>query len=296
MQWQTARPSGSPSIRYRTLPHWHPPSIFTLLVRLSPHDNGRRRYTCGGRQLSAVPSGGAMTRSISSVQLVELADRIRSQADTRLILGECPSHTAPNDAVSLWVFRERAEHRLEQLWAGELSRPEIDELADVLRRENSVCLGGIDSRHAPPSKRFRLLWTLPPAPCRIYTRRGLASEVEPAIVTRHGLRRRQQHAVRSVSHVEGWIGPDWTHAGITLKGRAGEEWEVIRLRNEGLFMQFLIMYDGIDLMMDTSWLDRIVPRVAEVFGVAWHFVDHTVTPPEIVRQSEPPAVPAAGDV
>jgi hypothetical protein len=93
-------------------------------------------------------------------------------------------------------------------------------------------------------------------------------------------------AVRFVSHVEGWISPDWTDAGITLKGRGSEEWEVIRLKNEGPFVHFLLMYDGIDLMMDTGWLDRVVPRVADVFGVAWRIVDYTVTPPKIDRQSE----------
>jgi hypothetical protein len=186
----------------------------------------------------------------------------------------------------LWVFRENARHRLQQLWAGALSRREIDELADVLRRENPVWLGGIDTRHAPPSKRFRLVWTLPPEPCRIYTRRGLASEVGPATVTRHGPWRRQRTAVPSVSHVEGWIASDWIHAGITLKGRAGEDWEVIRLENEGRFTQFLLMYDGIDLLIDTGWLDRVVPRVAGVFGVAWRIVDYTVTPSAIVRQGD----------
>jgi len=225
--------------------------------------------------------------------VVEVAHRIRPQAGMRLILCACPSHPPREDAASLWVFRESVEQRLEQLWAGMLSRPEIDELADVLRRESSVWLGGIDTRHAPPSRRFRLVWTLPPAPCRIYTRRGLASEVEPTLVTRHGSRRRQRNAVGSVSHVEGWIGADWTHAGIALKGRAGEEWGVVRLKNEGPFMRFLIMYDGIDLMMDTGWLDGVVPRVAAVFGVAWRIVDHTVTPPGIVRQGEPPAIPAS---
>jgi hypothetical protein len=216
--------------------------------------------------------------------LVELANRICPQAGTPIVLCQCPSFTPPHKEASVWVFRENVKHRLKQLWAGELSRPEIDEFAAALRRENSVWLGGIDTRHAPPSRRFRLVWTLPPGPCRIYTRRGLASEVEPTTVTRHGFRRRQQHAVRSVSHVEGWIGHDWIYSGITLKGRDREEWEVVRLKNEGLFTQFLVMYDGIDLMMDTGWLDRVVPRVADVFGVTWRIVDYTVTPPKIDRQ------------
>ena len=60
-------------------------------------------------------------------------------------------------------------------------------------------------------------------------------------------------------------------------------------------MQFLLMYDGIDLMVDTSWLDFVVPRVAEVFGVPWKIVDYTDTPPQVSRQSGPPAAPAAGD-
>jgi len=97
-----------------------------------------------------------------------------------------------------------------------------------------------------------------------------------------------------VSHVEGWISSDWMCAGITLNGHGKEQWEVIRLKNPGLFMQFLLMYDGIDLMVDTSWLDFVVPRVAEVFGVPWKIVDYTDTPP-LTRQSGTPAAPAAGD-
>jgi hypothetical protein len=126
-------------------------------------------------------------------------------------------------------------------------------------------------------------------------RRGSTIDVEPALVTRHGIWRREQFAVRSASVVEGWISRDRIYAGISLKGEGGEEWEVVRLENEGLFTQFLLMYDGIDLMMDTGWLYRLVPRVAEVLGVGWRIVDLTVTPPEIVRQGGPAPAPARSD-
>jgi len=228
------------------------------------------------------------------MNVVELASRLRSQAATQLILCKVPSPTPSDGTASVWVFGERAEGRLKQLWAGVLERAEGDTLADELGREKSLWLGGIDILHSPPSKRFRLVWTRPPAPCRIYTRRGLASETIPGSVTRHGFWGGHRQAVRAVSHVEGWISSDWMCAGITLNGHSNEQWEVIRLKNPGLFMQFLLMYDGIDLMVDTSWLDFVVPRVAEVFGVPWKIVDYTDTPP-LTRQSGTPAAPAAGD-
>jgi len=230
-----------------------------------------------------------------NMNVVELASRLRSQAATQLILCKFP-RPAPSDGTAwVWVFGESAGGRLKQLWAGVLERAEGDTLADELGREKSLWLGGIDILHAPPSKRFRLVWTRPPAPCRIYTRRGLASETAPGSVTRHGFWSGHRQAVRAVSHVEGWISSDWMCAGITLNGQDNEQWEVIRLRNPGRFMQFIMMYDGIDLLVDTSWLNFVVPRVAEVFGVPWKIVDYTDTPPQITRQSGPPAAPPAGD-
>jgi hypothetical protein len=219
-------------------------------------------------------------------------ERVRPQAGVPLIVCDCPSPTAQDGTAWLWVFHESARNRLQQRWAGVLTRPEIDEFVGRLRQRTCVWFGGIDTLHPPPSKRLRLVWTLAPAPCRIYTRRGLAIDVESALVTRHLLWRREQFAVRSASVVEGWIGRDWTYAGISVKGHGGEEGEVVRLKNAGAFMQFLLMYDGMDLLVDTGWLDRVVPRVAEVFGVAWRIVDYTVTPPKIVRQSDPTLGPA----
>ena len=209
-----------------------------------------------------------------------------------LIVCECSSPTPSDQAVWVWVFGETARNRLQQRWAGVLSRPEIDELVSGLGGRSSVWFAGIDAYHAPPSKRFRLVCTLPPAPCRIYTRSGVSVAVEATAVTRQLRWRRGQLVVPSASVVEGWIGSDWSYAGISLKGHGGEEQGVLRLKNAGLFMQFLLTYDGIDLMVDTGWLDWVVPRVAEVLGAGWQIVDYTVTPPKIVRQSE--LAPAPG--
>ena len=227
--------------------------------------------------------------------IVELVDRVRLPAGIPLIVCECPSPTPPDATAWLWVFRENAPNRLQQRWAGVLTHPEIDEFVSRLRERDSVWLGGIDTHHGPPSKRFRLVWTLPPAPCRIYTRRGLAIDVKSAVVTRYLSSRCEKVAVRSSSVVEGWISRDWTYAGISLRGHEGEEREVVRLKNAGPFMQFLLMYDGIDLMVDTGWLDGVVPRVAEVVGAEWRIVDFTVTPPKIVRQSGPALAPTTSN-
>lgn len=78
-----------------------------------------------------------------------LADRIRANAVASLIACKRPTHTPRDESARLWVFRENA-HRLEQLWAGVLNRPESEELIDLLLRAGSVWLGGIDTLHAPP--------------------------------------------------------------------------------------------------------------------------------------------------
>lgn len=217
----------------------------------------------------------------------ELVDILRPQTGMPLIVCDCPSPTAADGTAWLWVFRENSRNRLRQCWAGVLTRPEIDEFVGRLRERGTVWLGTIDARHAPPCRWFRLAWTLPPAPCRIYTRRGLAVEVEPSVVTKHHFWRRERFAVQPSSVVEGWISRDWIYAGISLKGAAGEEWEVVRKKGAGLFTQFLLMYDGIDLMVDTGWLYGVVPRVAEVLGAPWKIVDYTATPPKVDRQSGP---------
>jgi hypothetical protein len=224
--------------------------------------------------------------------VAEAIDRVRPQAGVPLIVCDCRHPTSQDGPAPLWIFRERAPNRLRQRWSGVLTRPEADELVQRLRQQTSIWMGGIDSYHDPPSRRFRLVWTLPPAPCRIYTRRGLAVDVEPALVTRRLSWRRERFAVPSSSVVEGWIRADWTCSGICLKGPAGEESEILRVKNANLFEQFLLMYDGIDLMIDVDWLERVVPRVAEVLGLAWRIVDFTAAPPKIVGEGAP--APATG--
>lgn len=217
-----------------------------------------------------------------TTNLAEVVERLRVRADTPLIL--CSSMSPDLKTVWVWALEENATNRLKTRWSGVLRPSEFDELAGMLRQRHSVWIAGIDTCHPPPSRRFRMVYTLPPAPCRIYTRRGLMAAVEPAAATRY-LPRLKQIAVRSSSVVEGWINHDWIHAGVSLVGDTGAREEFVRLKNAGLFHQFLLMYDGIDLMMDTGWLDRVVPRVAEVLGLEWRVVDYTETPPKVERQS-----------
>jgi hypothetical protein len=219
--------------------------------------------------------------------LGEWVDRTHPPAGAPLIVCECGSPTPVDGSRWLWVFHESAAQRLETQWAGVPARAEIDECVSRLGQRGAVWFGSIDTRHAPPSGCFRLVWTLPPAPCRIYTRRGLAVAVESAVVTTHRSRRRERLAAAAASVLEGWISSDWTHAGISLAGPGIERREVVRLKNEGLFTQFLLMYDGIDLMLDTAWLDRVVPRVADALGLPWRIVDFTETPPRVTGQGGP---------
>lgn len=227
-------------------------------------------------------SGKYENEARRTTNLVEVVERLRVRADTPLIL--CSSTSPDLKTVWVWALEENATNRLKTRWSGVLRPSEFDELGGMLRQHRSVWLAGIDTRHPPPSRWFRMVYTRPPAPCRIYTRRGLVADVEPAAATRY-LPRLKQIAVQPPRVVEGWISQDWIHAGISLVADAGAREELVHLTNASLFNQFLLMYDGIDLMMDTGWLDRVVPRVAEVLGLEWRVVDYTKTPSKVERQS-----------
>jgi hypothetical protein len=214
--------------------------------------------------------------------VVELANSIRSRATGPLIVCQCPDHTSQGKAAWVWVFHENAKSRLQQLWAGLLNHPDIDEITNLLRGERGLWPGVNNTYHLPPSRWFRLVWTMPPAPCRIYTRRGITCEVERSRVRVRGFWRTRELALFGLKRVEGWI--HWSRSGIRLKieGSGRGDMELIRSGHPGAWLGY---YDGIDLMVDTGWLDVLVPRVAEVLDVGWSIVDHTESPPA-VRTSE----------
>ena len=234
-------------------------------------------------------------RRAEKVNVLELAASIRSRTAEPLIVCQCPDHASHGEAVWLWVFHEIAKSRLERLWAGLLSRSEVDEITDRLRGERSLWLGAIDTYHLPPSNWFRLVWTLPPAPCRIYTRRGMKFEIERSRIRVRGLWRTRERTLSGVERVEGWI--DWSRSGIRLKlePSGSADLELIRSRHPGAWLGY---YDGIDLMVDTGWLDMLVPRIAEVLDVGWSIVDDTESPPAIRNSEshdpETPSVPPIG--
>lgn len=218
--------------------------------------------------------------------VVGLADSIRSRATGPLIVCQYADHTSRGKAAWLWVFHEHANGRLKRLWAGLLSHSDVDEITNRLRGERGLWLGAIDTYHDPPSNWFRLVWTLPPAPCRIYTRRGMRCDVERSRVRVRGFWRTRELTLSGVERVEGWI--TWNRSGIRLKleQHGSDDVELIRSGHPGAWVGY---YDGIDLMVDTGWLDSLVPRVAEVLDVGWSIVDYTESPPA-VRNSE-----SAGD-
>ncbi|HKQ18133.1 MAG TPA: hypothetical protein VJW75_00170 [Candidatus Eisenbacteria bacterium] len=214
--------------------------------------------------------------------VVGLVDSIRSRAGEPLIVCQCADPTSPDKVAWMWVFHETASRRLKQLWAGLVNHSEADEIRHRLQAERGLWLGAIDCYHPPPSNWFRLVWTLPPAPCRIYTRRGMRCDVERSRVRVRGFWRTHELPLTGVERVEGWF--NWSRSGIRLKfeQHPSADLELIRSGHPGAWLGY---YDGIDLMVDTDWLDSLVPRVAEVLDVGWSIVDYTESPPA-VRTSE----------
>src|SRR5262245_43854901 len=146
--------------------------------------------------------------------VVELVDSIRTRAGSPLIVCESPEPEPRAGFACVWVFRESPRGRLQPLWSGVLARPEIDELGRVLREAHTVWRGAIDTYHFPFSWRFRLIWTLPPAPCRVYQRRGLACDVERARIRVRRSWRTRELVPSGTERVEGWF--SWTKSAIQL--------------------------------------------------------------------------------
>src|SRR5688572_19842753 len=192
----------------------------------------------GARSKGARAGDQALTMTTAPLHIFDLADSIRSSAIGPLIVCQCSDHRSRGEAVWLWVFHENAKNRLEQVWAGLVNHSEVDEVTSRLRGERGLWLGAIDSYHLPPFKRFRLVWTLPPAPCRIYTRRGMRCDVERSRVRVRSFWRTRELTLSGVERVEGWI--TWNRSGIRLKYEqpGADDAELIRSGHPGAWLGY----------------------------------------------------------
>src|SRR5262245_32034067 len=220
--------------------------------------------------------------------VVELVDSIRTRAGSPLIVCEHPEPEPRAGFACVWVFRETPRGRLEQPWAGVLGRAEIDELVRLLRETHTVWRGGIDTYHFPSSRRFRLVSTLPPAPCRVYGRRGMKCEVERSRIRVRGRGRTRELVPSGTERVEGWF--TWWRSGIRLASArpGGEPVQLVRVGHPGAWLGY---HDGIDPMVDTSWLEVLVPRIAAVLDASWSIVDLTESPPAVRHGERAPDAP-----
>ncbi len=216
------------------------------------------------------------------MNIVALGDQLATKSHgAKLITSVHTDHRRRDEAVWLYVYRENARRRLKPLWCGVLTRPEVEEIKSLLSRTNTTWHGSMDTYAWPGDPRFRILCTLAPAPCLLYRRRGPTCEVDPAGVTRYGMWRTQRVSAMGVERVEGWF--TWIASGIKLKRGVGQDTGIIRSGHPGVWLGY---HDGIDLMIDTDWLEVVTPRVAEVLGVNWSIVDYTETPPVVTKAGQ----------
>jgi hypothetical protein len=230
------------------------------------------------------------------INVLELAEQLRPQSiDTPVIVGECFWHRPRDKTAWVWVFEASSNSRLKFLWSGVLARPEIASIQVELAQTNSVWHALLDKDAFEGSRRTRLLWTLAPAPCRVYKRRRLKLEVEPSHVTAYGFWGRRQTAIVSVSSVEGWVSRGGGTAGITLRQNGRRDFRILRVMNNLFAQEFDVTYDAIDLWNDAAWLEHVTQRVAGVFDAPWSIVDYTATPPVVVMFGHPGVTTATGD-
>lgn len=124
--------------------------------------------------------------------------------------------------------------------------------------------GEFDTMYGTP---WAYAWTCPPAPLRVYDRKGLLVVIKNNAVH---VRRARQWAVLTqseIARVVGWLSPDWYNREVSIEARNGER--LLVAQSEEAMALADPTYDGIDLMCDASWVGRLGKAIAKGLGVPY---------------------------
>ena len=202
----------------------------------------------------------------------EVAAALRSQArGATLLVG--PGQYGPGEGLSrICVLRLEDARRPRLLWDGPLADAEVATLVQALGAFARVWPGELDTMYATP---WSLAWTVQPGAFRLYQRWGLRCAVEGEALQLHGRFRRPVLVPRgSIRQVLGWVSEDWVRRGVSLEVTSGPPLVLARHRDWAVGLD--VTYDGINLMVDCTWVWRLGRCLAQALGVPYVGNDEAV--------------------
>lgn len=122
--------------------------------------------------------------------------------------------------------------------------------------------GELDTMYATG---FSFVWTVPPAPLRVYDREGLVAARRDGDIEL--FRANTRVRVGDVARFVGWLSADWVSRGVSLELRTGERVVVAETKEWAASVD--PTYDGIDVLCDAAWVASLGKALARGIGVEY---------------------------
>ena len=199
----------------------------------------------------------------------EIAASVRAAGEGAVLLvgaGQLAPHPGWS-RVSVLCLHDTREPEL--LWDAFLPDADLPALREALAAFATVWPGALDTMYATP---WHLAWTVPPAPTRIYDRKGLVVAVDGARLTL--ARNARAFEAPAVARVLGWVSDDRVDRGLDLELRTGERVTVAAQRE--ITASFDPTYDGLDLTFDAAWIPEAGKVLAGAIGAPYEATDRAI--------------------
>ena len=174
-----------------------------------------------------------------------------------------------------WIVRvDRSRPRV--VFHDVLDDAECDTLARSLRDVASVWDGQLKASYVlRPS--IQLIWTLSPAPFRLYRRSHLlASACQDQLLVTRRFRRTCEIARGEIKSVESWMSPDGFFSGVSFVLSQSFKLRLVRVFNAHAIwgvVTFPYNQFGVEHIDEIWWAGRLGKRLAEHLDVPWQFYD-----------------------
>lgn len=190
------------------------------------------------------------------------AELERENRGATLLLAESQYSEHGPDRPRISIVRVERDC-LKNAWDGHVAKSEWDALVSALGAFATVwkCESDAMARTA-----WGKLWTLPPAPFRMFAGTGLRVAVDGDLVRLRRFPCRTLQLTRGeIERVEVTLSPDWTRRAVALVKRGGAR---VHVAGElDLFPLADPTYDRINLLFEAAWARSLAGSLAAALGV-----------------------------
>jgi hypothetical protein len=204
-----------------------------------------------------------------------LSDRYQNLA-CRCVSGTVTVGRDEDTHASQTAYAIRVDRRHPRIvFCGVLQDDEFAALKRSLRAVSTVWEGQV--KCGPFRRSFRLTWTLPPAPFRLYSRWRILAEIEGDTLTiKRRFRSTTRVAAKEIQSIQSWMSPKGFLAGVSVV-TAKSSIQTVRLVNPDAIIGNLdeAPYNqwGVESIDAVAWAGRLGRRMANALEVPWAFHD-----------------------